>query len=192
MKTRDVATIAFRVLALWVVISAITGLMDLLLNWDAVAAQVMSGFKDVSNPPTRQGLLWLSASAFVGRGLVGLIAWWLSPLLARLTCPREDGLVATERGRDLYAAASFLVGLWLIAGSGPGLAFAAYAATRPGFPAYPETQPQVPLLLPQFLLGLSLLRGQWLIGLVTGGTEPRGKAEAEGAVQQGDAADERR
>ncbi len=191
MRTRDVATVAFRLLALWTVVSALTSLVDLLANWKTVAAQVMGTFSDVSNPPTRGELLWMSTSALVGRGVLGLLLWWLSPTLARLTSPREDPLALDSR-QDLHAAAAFLVGVWLIASSAPGLAFAALVATRPGVPAYPETQPQVPLLLAQLVLGLALLRARWLIGWAVGRPVAVTGRRLGGAVEQADAADERR
>src|SRR5438477_13160589 len=85
MKTRDVATIAFRVLALWITISALTALVDLLFNWKTVAAQVMGSFSCVRYAPTETELFWTSASAFVGRAVIGVVAWRLSPRLARIT-----------------------------------------------------------------------------------------------------------
>jgi len=192
MKTRDVATIAFRLLALWVTISALISLVDLLFNWKMVAAQTMGSFSGVANAPTERELFWMSASAFVCRGMIGLVAWWLSPLLARVTVPSDALSVVGDRD-GLYAAASFLVGLCLIAMSAPGLAFEAYVATKPGFPAYPEAHPKVPLLLAQFVLGVSFVWSRWLVKLATG--QPHSEVDAsatDGAVQQRDEADEAR
>jgi hypothetical protein len=190
MKMRDVATIAFRVLALWIMISGLTALTDLLFNWKTVAAQVMGTFSGASNPPTQTELLWMSATAFVGRSVIGMVAWWVSPLVARATSPSADVITALGR-EDLYAAASFLVGLYLIALSAPGLAFEGYAATRPGFPAYPEAHPQVPFLMAQLVLGVALLRSRWLVRWAIGGVgSEAGESASEGTVQQRDAADE--
>jgi hypothetical protein len=192
MRMRDVATIAFRLLALWVVVSALTSLSELLVNWKTVAAQVMGTLSNMKEAPTRSQLFWMSTSAMLGRGLIGVIVWWLSPFLARVTCPGEDGVPLPDRRRDLYAAAAFLVGLWLIAGSAPGLAFAAIAATRPGTPAYPETQPVVPFLLAQFGLGISFLRSQWLIRWAMGGPGTALGEESGSAAQQRDSTSEGR
>jgi hypothetical protein len=192
MKTRDVATIAFRLLALWITISALTALIDLLFNWKTVAGQMMGSFSGVANAPTERELFWMTASALVGRGIIGLVAWWLSPLLARVTFASDARSVVGDRD-GLYAAASFLVGLCLIAISAPGLAFEAYVATKPGFPAYPEGHPRVPLLLAQFVLGVSFVWNRWLVRLATG--QPRSEVSAgapDGAVQQRDEADEAR
>lgn len=190
MKTRDVATLAFRLFALWITISAVTALIDLLFTWRMVAAQAMGTFSSVANAPTEKELFWMSASAFVGRGIIGLVVWWVSPLLARITFP-ADMLSVVGDLQSLYAVASFLVGLWLIAISAPGLAFEAYVATKPGFPAYQEAHPQVPLLLAQFVLGISFVRSRWLIKWATGQPRPEVDADAtEGAVQQRDQSDE--
>jgi hypothetical protein len=174
MKTRDVANIAFRFLAAWVMISALNGLVELLVNSKAVWAQAAT-WSGVSNAPTPAELLWMSAAAMLGNLIVGLIAWWLSPVLARLACPRDETFTVSMTRYDAYAASSFLVGLWLVATSAPPLAWAAYAATRPGVPLYPEARPQVPPLLAQCVLGIALLRGQWLIRWAA--TEPESAAE---------------
>jgi len=189
MRTRDVATVAFRVLALWIVISAVTALIDLLFNWKTIAAQVMGSFSGIRNAPTEWELFWMSASAFVGRGLIGVLAWWLSPALARVT-PFSEGTVSGVGRRDLYAAGSFLIGLYLVAISAPGLAFEAYVAMKQGYPAYPEAHPQVPLLLAQLALGIALIRGRWLVSWATSeGRAGDVRSAAEDAVQQ-DEADE--
>ena len=192
MKTRDVATIAFRVLALWITISALTALVDLLFNWKTVAAQVMGSFSGVRNAPTETELFWTSASAFVGRAVIGVVAWRLSPRLARIT-PLSESIDMAVGRQDLYAAASFLVGLYLVAISAPGLAFEGYVATKPGFPAYPEAHPQVPLLVAQLLLGIAFIRSGWLVRWATSeGHSGSGEDVSEDAVQQRDEADEAR
>jgi hypothetical protein len=169
MKARDVATIAFRVLAVWITVSAVTSLIDLIFNWKTVWAQMAGAFSGVTNPPTQRELFLMSASAFVGRGLTGVAVWWLAPLFARASAPSQT--VATKLTReDLYAAASFVVGLYLVALSAPWLAFEVYSATRPGFPAYPETHQQIPFLLAQLLLGLAFIRNRWLVNLTSGDT----------------------
>lgn len=163
MTTRDVATIAFRLLAVWMTVSALSALVELLFTWRAVWAQAAAMWSNVSNPPTPGQYFFMSTTAFLASGIVGMVMWRLSPLLARLACPRDGGFAVAMTRYDVYAAASFLVGLYLIAISAPGLAFAFYASTRPGFPAYPEARPKVPLLLVQCVLGISLVRGQWLV-----------------------------
>jgi hypothetical protein len=135
-----------------------------------------------ANAPTERELFWMSASAFVARGIVGLVAWRLSPLLARVSTPPHSVSTGGTR-EDLYASAAFLVGLWLIAVSAPGLLFEAYAATRPGTLAYPEAHPQVPLLLFQCVLGISFVRNRWLIRWALHETGRSAVNEASDAVQ---------
>jgi hypothetical protein len=183
MKPRDVATIAFRLLALWLVLSALSGLVELLATWKLVAAQMMGMLSGMNNAPTRGELLWLSAGAMLSRGLVGLIAWWVAPWLARVTCPSEQDVSLTLRSRELFAAASFLVGLCLVAVSVPGLALVVFLASRPGVPMYPEAQPQTPVLLTQFALGIACLRGRWLIKWASSEPESNPRVERAGAVQ---------
>ena len=192
MKTRDVAIIAFRLLALWIVISALTALIDLLFNWKSVSAQVMGSFSGVANAPTETALFWMSATAFLARAVIGVVAWWLSPVLARATSPSDSIVMALGR-EDLYAAATFLIGLYLVALSLPGLVFEGYVATKPGFPAYPEAHPQVPLLLAQLVLGIALVRNRWLVKWAMATAGPGSSAStSDGAVQQRDEADEAR
>ena len=188
MTARAGATVAFRLLAVWIVVSAITALIDLAFNWNTVAAQVMPSFSGVANPPTERWLFWMSASAFVGRGLTGVAVWWLAPVLARASAPAE--MVATAlRRQDVYAAGSFVVGLYLVAISAPWLAFEVYAATKPGVPAYPETHQPIPFLMAQLLLGLSLIRNRWLVNLLNRESRSEPNDAPEGAVQQGAEAD---
>jgi hypothetical protein len=159
-------------------------------NWKSVWAQTSGSFSGVTNPPTERELFWMSASAFVGRSLTGAVVWWLAPLLARASAPAEAVATALRR-EDLYAAASFVVGLYLVALSAPWLAFEIYSASKPGSPAYPETHQPIPFLLAQALLGLALIRNRWLVNLSKEDRSPGGsQVTPEGAVQQADAADE--
>jgi hypothetical protein len=50
MNRRDVAVVAFKTLALWVIVSAATALVELLITWDVVSAQTTAQMSQVANP----------------------------------------------------------------------------------------------------------------------------------------------
>ena len=61
MKARDVATIAFRLFAVWITVSAVTALIDLIFNWRTVWAETSVAFSGVVTPPTEREVSWTTA-----------------------------------------------------------------------------------------------------------------------------------
>jgi hypothetical protein len=194
MRRKDVALIAFRLLAIWTVFSGADALVESLISWKAVAAQSMSVMAGVANAPTSSQLLWMTSSALLARVAIGLLLWWLSPLLARVTCPGDTAIGVDVKREELFSAAAFLVGLWLVSDAIPGLAFAAFAATRPGTPAYDDGQGGARLaqLMARLAIGLAFLRSRWLVSWALAGPmiPQQDGAEGHGGVEQGDEADE--
>jgi hypothetical protein len=193
MRPYDVALIAFRLLALWLVASALTALAETLASWKSIAAQALLTMADVSNAPTRRELFWLTTSALLARAAVGGLLWWAAPLLARHTSPAEaTPQTGTISRTALFSGAAFLVGAWLLSDAIPGLAFAAYASTRPGVPAYDDGLggARVAELVAKLVLGVAFVRGTWLARWALGGSGASADPSfEEAAAQQGDAAD---
>src|ERR1044071_8551357 len=124
MRARDIALIGFRLLALWFAVSAIQALVELLLSWKSFYAQISSSMVGVSNPLTERQLFLLTTSAMVGRTMVGIGLWWLAPHLARVSFPDLSAPTVLQPSRaDLFHAASFLAGVWLLGAAVPGLVF---------------------------------------------------------------------
>ena len=183
MTARDIALIAYRVLALWIGVSGLMALIETLLSWESIVAQTMATMAAVSNAPTERAFFWMTTSALGARALFGFLLWWAAPALARRTPVSESHGAAESSRHALYSAAAFLVGVWLVSESLPGLAFTFHAATRPGVPAYDDGLGGARLaqLLAQFLLGVAFIRGGWLVDLAiwsrgdkSGDEEPRG------------------
>ena len=166
MSPQDIALLAYRLLALWIGVSGLMVLTDTLLTWESVVAQSQAAMAGVSNPPSRSALFWMTTSAMVARVLFGVLLWWVAPTLARYTPVGEPSVARHDPSRAaLFSAATFLVGVWLLSGSLPGLAFALYAGTRSGVPAYDDGLggARVAQLLAQLLLGVVFIRGGWLV-----------------------------
>ena len=89
MQPKDIALVAFRLLAIWTVVSGLDLLLQALASWKIVAAQSMSSMANISNAPTESEFFWMTSSALLARVILGCVLWWVSPLLARLTCPGE-------------------------------------------------------------------------------------------------------
>jgi hypothetical protein len=139
MKNRDIALIGYRLLALWFAASAIQALLELLLSWKSVHAQMSASMADISNPLNEVQLFLLTTSAMVARSAVGGILWWLAPRLARRTFPESPSPAVQQPTRsDLFHAASFLVGVWLLGDSVPGVAFFAIDVVRNGLSRWME------------------------------------------------------
>ncbi len=196
MNMKDIALVAYRLLALWLGLSGLQVLAETLLTWKSTWIQIQPQFADVANAPTQAAFFLMTTSALAARSLLGVVLWWLAPVLARHT---PVGHVAVD-GRlvsraDLFSAAAFLMGVWLLSGALPGLAYSIHAATRPGVPAY-DAGPggaRVAQLLAQCLLGVAFVRGGWLVDLAIwgrGGSRPID--DENRGVEQGDGADERR
>jgi hypothetical protein len=194
MRARDIALVAFRLLAIWAVLSGLDMVLQTLLGWKTIAAQSMPSMAGVVNAPTSSEFFWMTISGLSARVVLGLLLWWVAPFLARVTCPSEAQVAGHSTREALYSAAAFLVGIWLVSDSLPGLAFVAFSATRPGTPAYDDGSmtAQVAQLAAKLVLGLAFLRARWLVRWaleppIIGGPEAPGKG---GGAEQADAADE--
>jgi hypothetical protein len=168
MGIRDIALVAYRTLALWVTVSGLMALIETLFTWRSVWAQSQAAMVGVSNPATETDFFWMTTSALASRLLLGVLLWCAAPTLARYTPFSKLPLASEQSSRaTLFSAAAFLVGVWLLSSSIPGLAFAALAATRPGVPAYDDGVggARVAQLLAQLFLGVAFVRGGWLVDL---------------------------
>jgi hypothetical protein len=169
---RDVSLVAFRLLALWVMVSGVQATVELALTWPLAAAPAMAGMDGVANAPTEGELRWMTFSALVARVGVGLVLWWVAPLLAgRLQPAAVEGVAQHADARSLYGAGAFLVGVWLLGEAIPGLGFLALAASRPGVPAYDDGggAARVAEYLLKLICGVAFVRGGWLVSAVLGG-----------------------
>jgi hypothetical protein len=166
MTGRDIALVAYRLLALWIALSAVMALLETLVSWESIVAQTQGALANVSNPPTARALFWMTTSATVARGMVGVLLWWGAPALARRT-PVSDSPRSDPSRYNLYSAAAFLVGVWLLSECLPGLAFAFQMAIRPGVLAHDDGLGRARLaqMLAQLLLGIAFIRGGWLVDL---------------------------
>ena len=189
MNLRDVALIAYRLLALWFGVSGMMALAETLLTWKSVWAQSQAVMAGTSNPTTETGFLLMTTSALAARALLGALLWWAAPALARHTPVGQPSPESQEPSRAvLFSAAAFLVGVWLLSVSLPGLAYVGFSATRPGVPAYDDGLggARVAQLLAQLLLGVAFVRGGWLVDLAvwsrgsTGEPSPPGQTAPPG------------
>jgi hypothetical protein len=168
MRIRDVALVAYRLFALWLIVSGLMAISETLLTWRSLWAQSQAAMSGVANPVTESSFFWMTMSALASRALLGVLLWWATPKLARYTPVSEPTVTSQDPSRvALFSAAAFLVGVWLLSGSVPGLAFAAYVATRHGVPAYDDGLGGARLaqLLAQLFLGIAFVRGGWLVDL---------------------------
>ena len=146
--------------------TTIQALVELLLSWKSFHAQVTSSMAGVSNPLTEGQLFLLTTSAMVGRSVIGIGLWWSAPHLARLSFPDSSGPTVSQPSRsDLFHAASFLVGVWLLGASVPGLVFFAVDVFRNGLARWLEGTglADVARFLTTAALGLAFVRGGWLV-----------------------------
>ena len=112
MTAKDVATIAFKTLAAWLLASGIAGLCSALLTWDHDVAQYG---KDTA---------MLTASAAALFIPIGAIWWLLSDWTAgRIFRGRGESVAVALDRSDLYAFASVLVGLFLLADALPQIVY---------------------------------------------------------------------
>ena len=163
MTNRDVALIAFRTLALWVVVSNFGQALGLLLSWKQLIAPVEAG-----GSPTWELLLWGVIGA-LARSAIGIVVWALARPLSWLLFPGEAETATTAPpALSLYRSASFLVGLWLLADAIPtAVYYTAWAVWTGWRPAHGEEgAAQTAELVAKLLLGVALLRGDWLIRTV--------------------------
>jgi hypothetical protein len=188
MRARDIALIGFRLLALWFAVSAIQALVELLLSWKSFHAQMSSSMAGSSNPLTEGQLFLLTTSAMVGRTVVGIGLWWSAPHLARLSFPDSSAPRVSQSSRsDLFHAASFLVGVWLLGASVPGLVFFAVDVFRNGLARWQEGTglADVGRFLATAALGFAFVRGGWLVRWALKTDRVGLGAGAEDGVEQG-------
>jgi hypothetical protein len=167
VRSRDLALIAFKVVALWIVVSGVIQASELVLNWLGFQGQFAGGNWGPS-APSPQGMMWYALTALLARSLVGVLIWVLSRRLACSLFPVDDPAYTTEGALVLYRGASFLVGLYLLADSIPAAFFMLTLAIRGGWrPQEAEGVAQLVSLWVKLGLGTALLRGgDWVRELI--------------------------
>ena len=177
MDRRDVAAIAFKAIALWLIVTGISQSLEALITWDAAFAQLQQG----PPGPSSSAVLAMAIGAFLSRAAVGVVFWFVSGFLARLAFPQSSGEVPLPERRTLYLAAMFLAGMWLLASAIPTAAYWLYVAVRTDWrPEGPQGGALVAELGTKLLVGFALLRGEWLLP-----SELRGDESAEKDVEAG-------
>jgi hypothetical protein len=177
LTSRDVALIAFRTLALWLIVSNVATAVELLAGWEPFRKASEASSSPLS-PIERFFLLLVAALA---RSTMGVLIWTLAGPLSRLAVPADpDRAPAPPAPIGLYRPASFLVALWLLASTVPNAAYYIAWAVRTGWrPAESdEGTAQMAEVVAKLLLGVALLRGDWLIRAVR--HDEHGEATAKG------------
>jgi hypothetical protein len=118
LRNRDLALIGLKGAALWVIISGLVQALEVALNWAAVEGQFAS-MNMAPGSPSPKALVWNALGAFFARSGIGLILWFLAPLLSRNMFPGDDPPYSTGSSLVMYRAAAFFVGLWLLADALP-------------------------------------------------------------------------
>jgi hypothetical protein len=112
MTARDIATISFRTLAAWLVASGVAGLCSGLFTWA----------HDVGEYGRETAIFSLASGAILIP--IGAIWWLLSDWVAGRVLPgRSEPLGLALTRADLYAFASVLVGLLLLADALPQIVY---------------------------------------------------------------------
>lgn len=112
MSTRILATIAFRTMAVWLFASGALSLVSGLFTWQPDVAQFGAA---------ATGWRLAAASLFLP---IGGLLWVISPGLAAWSCAADEQIGVAQLTRaDLYAFASLLVGLFLLADAFPQIAY---------------------------------------------------------------------
>jgi hypothetical protein len=196
VRNRDVALIAFNLVALWIIASGLIQALELALNWHVLESK-FAEMNLAEGSPSPASLTWNALGALFARSGLGVVMWLLSGLMARSLFPADDPPYSMEGTIVLYRAAAFLVGLWLLADSLPKAAFALAWAARSGWRLQdPDGVAQFASLWVKLGLGLALLRGgDWVRDLVLSKRAPANQHTTQGksgGVEQGDEADEAR
>ncbi len=111
MTNRDVATVTLKALAAWWVASGVAGLASTLLTWRHEVGQFGTG----------PSLMAAAASAmFIP---IGALAWVVSDRAAARVFPQETQVAVAVDREALYAFASVLVGLFLLADALPQIVY---------------------------------------------------------------------
>lgn len=126
MQKRDVATLAFKVSALYVAFGAATSLEALLNEWSAI--------RDTGTNLADMLPFFLSAAIALG---IGFLIWTSADQIARRVFPENEETVPTGSPRsvaDVMVISISIVGLWLVVQAGPGLIYwiAAYGFSSAG------------------------------------------------------------
>lgn len=187
MPKRDIGTVAFKTLALWIVVSALLEILQVFVGWEHQRAQLEAELGNVAAMPAGTLLVW-GVLALMVRAAGGVALWMLSDRLAAWAFPGQSQAPSpTARRPDLYAAASFLVGLWLLANTVPAIP---YVLSWVRTIQEPGEQYALAEWILKLLLGLLLLRGDRVAKWALRRQDAAAGGGKSGAVQQGDSPDE--
>jgi hypothetical protein len=180
MSRRDLAVLTFRGLALWPIITGLTQALETVITWDVAYRQVT---QTTSGPPLAASpseFFLLTMTAFGSRVIIGALLWISSGFLSRLAVGSVGDTVPLADRRTLYLSAMFLVGVWLLASALPTAGYWLFWAVRTGWrPQEPEHGAQLAELAIRGLVGVTLLRGEWLLP-----SELRSSTPERAAVQR--------
>jgi hypothetical protein len=182
MARRDLAVVAFRVLALWPIVTGLTQALETVIAWDVAYRQVARGPNSAALALSPREFFLITMAPFGARVVVGVLLWVFSGSLARLAAGPDGGPTPLADRRTLYLSAMFLVGVWLLASAVPTAAYWLFWAVRTGWrPQQAEEGAQLAELAIRGLVGATLLRGDWLLPseLRNGRPEDGGHAATE-------------
>jgi len=111
VSRRDIAVVAFRIMALWFAVSGVTGVASALIRWPRQ-----------EDPSQIQGA-WLGlaqAGLFVP---VGGVIWLLGDWLSLRVFPEAAGVSSGLTRADLWSAATLCIGLYLLSQAIPQLVY---------------------------------------------------------------------
>jgi hypothetical protein len=161
MDRRDVATITFKAMALWPIITGLTQALEAAFTWEIAFAQLPAEAKAVTSA---SGLLAMSVESFLSRAAVGVGLWIISGKLACLVFPGPSPPIGLPDRRTLYLVGMFVAGVWILAPAVPAAAYWLFYAVRTGWrPKEAESGAQIAELIMRLFVGLTLLRGDWLL-----------------------------
>ena len=167
MRNQDVALLAFKGVALWIVASGLIDALEVALNWQALERQ-FAGMGYAAGSPSPTSLVWNALGAMLARSGVGVFLWLFSGRLARSVFPADDPPLSLPSQVALFRGAAFLVGLRLLADALPRATFTFALIARGGWNSGgDDLVPEFASLWVKIGLGLTLLRGgDWIRELV--------------------------
>jgi hypothetical protein len=177
LRNRDVALLAFKMAALWVIVSGLIQALEVALSWGALESKFAS-MDMAPGSPSPSSMVWNALGALLARSGIGLVLWYLAPRLARGVFPGDEPGYSTESSLVLYRAATFLVGLWLLADALPLAATTLVWIIRGHWrPTDAEGVAQLASLWVKLGLGFALIRGgdwvrEWFVAKAASGTTP--------------------
>jgi hypothetical protein len=161
MDRRDVATITFKAIALWPIVTGLSQALEAAMTWDVAYAQLPAEVRAVTSS---SDLLMTSVGAFLGRAALGVLLWIISGRLARLVFPEASLPVGLPDRQTLYVVGMFVIGVSILAPAIPTAAYWVYYAVHTGWrPRDAESGAQLAELVTRLFVGLTLLRGDWLL-----------------------------